>query len=141
MDALSDEKIRKSVRKYLFVSFSLIAVLTLCVLGYMFVFSNTNVVTPMLTSIVYNLVICSLYIYIWKMVAKYSPDSILQLYLGSTGLRLITAMFVLLIYCYLVTDKPLRMNFALVFCFYYIVMLVFDTLYFVKFERVNRFVK
>lgn len=141
MEALSEEVTRKSVKGYVKWTLILVAILTLCVLAYMGITSDVNVITPMVTSIIYSLVVSGLYIYIWKLVARYSPDSLMQLYLGGTGLRLITAMFVLLVYCYLVKDKPLRMTFALVFCFYYIVMLVFDTLYFVKFERVNRFVK
>lgn len=113
------------VRKYI-LSVLLILLITTIVSAFLSNFTSTIV------SLSYNLFVSLIYIYIWNLVAKYSPDSIMHVYLGGTGLRLITAMFVCLFYCYLVVDRTSRMFFALTFCTYYIIMLVYDTIFFVK---------
>lgn len=136
MRQLDENTIKKLSGKYIVQCLLLTTLLALVGIAVMFIM-NIGLVAPLAVSYIYNIIVSMLYIAIWRVVMKYSRDSALQLYLGGTGVRLITAMFVVLAYSIAVEDKPERLTFAAVFCIFYMVMLIYDTMFFVKIEREN----
>jgi hypothetical protein len=82
--------------------------------------------------------LCSIaYSVAWQTVASRSPEVMPRLHLAASFMRLILAALVLLVYCLVVAQKTLIMQFAIVFMVYYLVILLFDAVFFAKVSKIS----
>lgn len=81
--------------------------------------------------------VCSMaYIYGWKAMARRSPETLPKYYLAGSAFRLMAAAIVLLVVCVVKrADIDAIRWFTIVFIVYYLVMLIFDAIFFAKVSK------
>ena len=128
--------IRETTSLYNKVSLWIIVGLTLLGLMVMQLTGLRILLTPMLISVVFSLVCGIAYIQGWKAIARRAPESLPKYYLAGSAFRLMAAAMVLLVYCVIMRHDITSIKwFAIVFIVYYIVMLVFDAVFFAKVSK------
>ena len=95
-----------------------------------------QVVNPLVVSAIFSLVASTAYGEAWKAVAKSSPANLAKFYLAALVLKLMAGTLVFLIYV-LVCDKQNILGFTAIFALFYVVLLVFDCIYFSRVEKKN----
>ncbi len=90
----------------------------------------------LIVSVVFH-VFCSLaYITGWRALARRSPETLPKYYLAGSAFRLMAAAIVLLVVCVLKrADIDAIRWFTIVFIVYYLVMLIFDAIFFAKVSK------
>ena len=96
-----------------------------------------QVVNPLAVSAIFSLVASTAYGEAWQAIAKSSPANLAKFYLAASALKMMAAAVVFLIYV-LVSAKTNVLGFTLIFALYYVVLLVFDCLYFSRVEKKAR---
>lgn len=96
-----------------------------------------QVVNPLVVSAIFSLVASTAYGEAWKAVAKSSPANLAKFYLVAMMLKMMAGVLVFLIYV-LVCDKQNILGFTAIFALFYVVLLVFDCIYFARVEKKNR---
>ena len=96
-----------------------------------------QVVNPLVVSAIFSLVASTAYGQAWKAVAKSSPANLAKFYLAALVLKLMAGTLVFFIYV-LVCDKQNILGFTVIFALFYVVLLVFDCIYFARVEKKNR---
>lgn len=96
-----------------------------------------QVVNPLVVSAIFSLVASTAYGEAWKAVAKSSPANLAKFYLAAMMLKMMVGVLVFLIYV-LVCDKQNILGFTAIFALFYVVLLVFDCIYFARVEKKNR---
>ena len=96
-----------------------------------------QVVNPLVVSAIFSLVASTAYGEAWKAVAKSSPANIARFYMAALVLKLMSGTLVFLIYV-LVCDRQNILGFTAIFALFYVVLLVFDCIYFARVEKKNR---
>ena len=96
-----------------------------------------QVVNPLVVSAIFSLIASTAYGEAWKAVAKSSPANLAKFYLAALVLKLMAGTLVFLIYV-LVCDKQNILGFTAIFALFYVVLLVFDCIYFARVEKKNR---
>lgn len=96
-----------------------------------------QVVNPLVVSAIFSLVASTAYGEAWKAVAKSSPANLAKFYLAALGLKLMAGILVFLIYV-LVCDRQNILGFTVIFALFYVMLLVFDCIYFARVEKKNR---
>ena len=96
-----------------------------------------QVVNPLVVSAIFSLVASTAYGEAWKAVAKSSPANLAKFYLAALVLKLMAGTLVFFIYV-LVCDKQIILGFTVIFALFYVVLLVFDCIYFARVEKKNR---
>lgn len=96
-----------------------------------------QVVTPLVVSAIFSLVASTAYGEAWKAVAKSSPANLARFYMAALVLKLMSGTLVFLIYV-LVCDRQNILGFTAIFALFYVVLLVFDCIYFARVEKKNR---
>lgn len=96
-----------------------------------------QVVNPLVVSAIFSLAASTAYGEAWKAVAKSSPANLARFYLAALVLKLMAGTLVFLIYV-LVCDKQNILGFTAIFALFYVVLLVFDCIYFARVEKKNR---
>ena len=96
-----------------------------------------QVVNPLVVSAIFSLVASTAYGEAWKAVAKSSPANLAKFYLAAMMLKMMAGVLVFLIYV-LVCDKQNILSFTAIFALFYVVLLVFDCIYFARVEKKNR---
>ena len=96
-----------------------------------------QVVNPLVVSAIFSLAASTAYGEAWKAVAKSSPANLANFYLAALVLKLMAGTLVFLIYV-LVCDKQNILGFTAIFALFYVVLLVFDCIYFARVEKKNR---
>lgn len=94
-----------------------------------------QLVNPVLISVIYVLVANAAYGLSWRAVASSSPGVLGKFYLVASVLRMLTAIIVAAVFCVISGSRDAIINFVLVFSAFYVVMLVFDGVFFVRLER------
>ena len=95
-----------------------------------------QVVNPLVVSAIFSLVASTAYGEAWKAVAKSSPANLAKFYLAAMMLKMMAGVLVFLIYV-LVCDKQNILGFTVIFALFYVVLLVFDCIYFARVEKKN----
>ena len=90
---------------------------------------------PICISAVFQLVACIAYGLVWKWVSATSPASMPTLYMAASACRMFAAVVVVMVYCLLTDDRDAIRFFVVTFLIYYFVILIYDTWYFVKIEK------
>ena len=85
-------------------------------------------------------ILCSVaYIGGWQALARRSPETLPKYYLAGSAFRLMAAAAVLLVYCVVKRDNPEAIKwFSIVFIIFYLVMLVFDAIFFAKVSKTRK---
>ena len=114
-----------------------LAVLFACRLSAQCVDMIAQVVNPLVVSAIFSLVASTAYGEAWMAVAKSSPANLAKFYLAALVLKLMAGTLVFFIYV-LVCDKQNILGFTVIFALFYVVLLVFDCIYFARVEKKNR---
>ena len=96
-----------------------------------------QVVNPLVVSAIFSLVASTAYGEAWKAVAKSSPANLAKFYLAALVIKMVAGILVFLIYV-LVCDKQNILGFTAIFALFYVVLLVFDCIYFARVEKKSR---
>ena len=96
-----------------------------------------QVVNPLVVSAIFSLVASTAYGEAWKAVAKSSPANLSKFYMAALVIKMVAGTLVFLIYV-LVCDKQNILGFTAIFALFYVVLLVFDCIYFARVEKKNR---
>lgn len=89
---------------------------------------------PLVVSSMFSLVLSFSYSFFWRLVATKHPDSLTAFYTASSGLRMLLALIVMLVY-YLIAGRSVMLPFLVVFMTFYMVMLIYHTIFFSKVTR------
>jgi hypothetical protein len=122
IDKLSKNYMRQGL--YLTVALSL---LTLLVMRVWFL----DLLTAVLVSAAFTLVVCGAIGLIWRYVAKHSPDSLPTFFTAVSGFRLLLALAVMFVY-YLAGGQNSMLRFFLVFMVFYFASLAHHTIFFAR---------
>ena len=95
-----------------------------------------QVVNPLVVSAIFSLVASTAYGEAWKAVAKSSPANLAKFYMAALVIKMVAGTLVFLIYV-LVCDKQNILGFTAIFALFYVVLLVFDCIYFARVEKKN----
>lgn len=96
-----------------------------------------QVVNPLVVSAIFSLAASTAYGEAWKAVAKSSPANLAKFYMAALVIKMMAGTLVFLIYV-LVCDKQNILGFTAIFALFYVVLLVFDCIYFARVEKKNR---
>ena len=128
--------INRTYALYNKVALWVLAGLTLAALLLMRVLFQTDWLTAILIAVVFNYACTIAYGLAWRSTARRSPELLPKFYLAASVLRLLLAAVVILCYCVVVRKHPEDIKvFAIIFILYYLVMLVFDALFFAKISK------
>ena len=126
----------KIVNTYIMQSIGLIALLTLVTLFIVWKWGNPSVAeVPLVVVVVFQLVACITYGLVWSSVARSSLASLPTLYLAASAMRMFAGIVVVLGFLFLVSNKEAVRFFIITFLIYYFLILIYDTIYFVKVEK------
>ena len=126
----------KIVNTYIMQSIGLVALLTLVTLACVWAWGNVGMVAgPLALVVVFQLVACVAYGLVWKSVARTSLASLPTLYMAASAIRMFAAIVVVVGFLFLVSNKEAVRFFIITFLIYYFLILIYDTVYFVKVEK------
>lgn len=84
-------------------------------------------------AVVFHLLAAVFYGQMWLRVAKNAPMTLPRFYMAASALRLFAAAATVLIYCVIARNDAQQIKmFAIIFMVYYVVMLIFDAVYFIR---------
>lgn len=133
------EVINNIAKRYYKYSLWLIFGLTVVILIVMQYFQDTSLVSALSISALFSLISGIAYIQSWKAVAKRSTVSLGKFYLAASALRMLSALVVVVIAMVVMKDdKSSLLGFTAMFVGFYLVMLVFDCVYFSQIEKKNK---
>ena len=95
-----------------------------------------QVVNPLVVSAIFSLVASTAYGEAWKAVAKSSPANLAKFYMAALVIKMVAGTLVFLIYV-LTCDRQNILGFTAIFALFYVVLLVFDCIYFSRVEKKN----
>ena len=95
-----------------------------------------QVVNPLIVSAIFSLVASTAYGEAWKAIAKSSPANLAKFYMAALVIKMVAGTLVFLIYV-LTCDKQNILGFTAIFALFYVVLLVFDCIYFSRVEKKN----
>ena len=127
--------IKRTAKNYYKYSLWIVAGLTLVGLLVMNLANKPSMLTPLIISSVTSLVLSIAYGVAWKSVATSAPKTITKFYLAAPALRMIIAALVVLAYCLAVKQREQIREFVIIFFIFYLVTLVFDSVFFARLEK------
>jgi len=93
-----------------------------------------RILTPLIISVIFSVLVENIDILIWKRVARRSPESLPTFFMGVSGFRMLLGVIVIFIY-YLVAEQETMLSFFLVFVIFYVTLLIHHTLFFVRINK------
>ena len=136
---LETTAIEKIEHDYFKVSLWIVAGLTLLGLLVSRVLMYSNLVVPLVISAVFSLVSSYMYGKAWKYFAKNSASSLGKFYMGGSMLRMVLAAIVALVGTVVYrTDHEKVLTFVLVFAIFYLAIMIFESIYFIRVEKNNK---
>ena len=135
------QTIRQAGIKYKQISLWLTALMALAILFACRLSALCNdilpqVVNPLVVSAIFSLVASTAYGEAWKAIAKSSPANLAKFYMAALVIKMVAGTLVFLIYV-LLCDKQNILGFTAIFALFYVVLLVFDCIYFSRVEKKN----
>lgn len=118
-------------KRYLRQSVWLTAGLTLVGLLVMTVFHKDSLLTPIVVSAAFSVIIETADAIVWRKVANRNPEGLTSFYTAVSGFRMLLALATMLIY-YLVAGGDDMLEFFLVFMSFYVVMLIHHATFFAR---------
>ncbi|MCI6549786.1 MAG: hypothetical protein MR450_02870 [Prevotella sp.] len=133
---VTPERIKRISRKYqltsLWITFGLLILGLLMVQG----FRQYALVSGLLFSAAYSLITCFAYGKAWVAVARRSPNVLSRFYMAASVLRMLLALAVVLVAAVVMRNDTMQMlSFIGVFAVFYLVLLVFDSIFFARVEK------
>ena len=92
------------------------------------------ILTPLIISVIFSVLVENLDILIWKRVVRRSPESLPTFFMGVSGFRMLLGVIVIFIY-YLIAEQETMLSFFLVFVIFYVTLLIHHTLFFVRINK------
>ena len=132
---MSDWNLNKVSSRFRKISIGIIAGLSLLLLLLSNVFSEFNFIHGILVGAVYSIIFSTAYLESWRAVTVKAPSATTKFYLVFMTLRFILGALVILSYCLLNNKREAIIGFVTVFSVYYLVMMIFETSYFVIIEQ------
>lgn len=132
---MSDWNLNKVSSRFRKISIGIIAGLSLLLLLLSNVFSEFNFIHGILVGAVYSIIFSTAYLESWRVVTVKVPSATTKFYLVFMALRFILGALVILSYCLLNNKREAIIGFVTVFSVYYLVMMIFETSYFVIIEQ------
>ena len=132
---MSDWNLNKVSSRFRKISIGIIAGLSLLLLLLSNVFSEFNFIHGILVGAVYSIIFSTAYLESWRAVTVKAPLATTKFYLVFMALRFILGALVILSYCLLNNKREAIIGFVTVFSVYYLVMMIFETSYFVIIEQ------
>lgn len=132
---MSDWNLNKVSSRFRKISIGIIAGLSLLLLLLSNVFSEFNFIHGILVGAVYSIIFSTAYLESWRVVTVKTPSATTKFYLVFMALRFILGALVILSYCLLNNKREAIIGFVTVFSVYYLVMMIFETSYFVIIEQ------
>ena len=132
---MSDWNLNKVSSRFRKISIGIIAGLSLLLLLLSNVFSEFNFIHGILVGAVYSIIFSTAYLESWRVVPVKAPSATTKFYLVFMALRFILGALVILSYCLLNKKREAIIGFVTVFSVYYLVMMIFETSYFVIIEQ------
>lgn len=132
---MSDWNLNKVSSRFRKISIGIIAGLSLFLLLLSNVFSEFNFIHGILVGAVYSIIFSTAYLESWRVVTVKAPSATTKFYLVFMALRFILGALVILSYCLLNNKREAIIGFVTVFSVYYLVMMIFETSYFVIIEQ------
>ena len=132
---MSDWNLNKVSSRFRKISIGIIAGLSLLLLLLSNVFSEFNFIHGILVGAVYSIIFSTAYLESWRVVTVKAPSATTKFYLVFMALRFILGALVILSYCLLNNKREAIICFVTVFSVYYLVMMIFETSYFVIIEQ------
>lgn len=132
---MSDRNLNKVSSRFRKISIGIIAGLSLLLLLLSNVFSEFNFIHGILVGAVYSIIFSTAYLESWRVVTVKAPSATTKFYLVFMALRFILGVLVILSYCLLNNKREAIIGFVTVFSVYYLVMMIFETSYFVIIEQ------
>lgn len=130
------EQVDKIARIYKKVSLWLIVALTLVGLLFIQISGHAELISSLLFSAVYSLVVSLIFGICWRSVALHSPAVLSRFYLAATVLRMLLALIVVLLGAVLLRDsRQVLLGFTLIFVCFYLALLVHECIYFARVEK------
>lgn len=130
---------RSIVRRYLRISVWIIVSASFLVMLLMQFLNDTSIFSAithaLLVSVVFSCVASFSYGYSWKAVAQSSPGNLAKFYLVGSLCRMMAALMVYVIYALIVREKSAVLWFTGIYVGFYIILLVFDCVYFTRIEK------
>ncbi|MGI6232059.1 MAG: hypothetical protein ACOYJF_04300 [Prevotella sp.] len=125
-------------RHYQKYSLWLTTALALLALLGMSIVRDTRLLTAVLVSVVFSLMVCGIHGAWWRSVARRSPDRLGKFYLMSSVARMMVGLltYLILVLCSRVSGTVLGAT--VIFVVFYIAILVFDCIYFARVEKKNK---
>lgn len=120
----------KLSKRYFRQSVWLTAGMTLVGLLVMNVFRIEALLTPIVVSAVFSIVIETADTVVWQMVARRNPEGLTSFYTVS-GFRMLAALATMMVY-YLVVGSDAMLVFFLVFMSFYVLLLIHHTTFFAR---------
>jgi hypothetical protein len=90
-----------------------------------------DLLTPVIVSVVFSLVMCVSVALIWRRVAQSAADSLPTFFTAVSGFRLLLALAVMFVY-YLVDTQDSMLRFFMVFIAFYFAMLAHHSIFFAR---------
>jgi len=140
---MEKNQIDLTARRYVRYSLLIMAVMTAVAAIVYALTGNSLVLVSTVVSLVFSLVAMAAYAAAWKSLARSSAmTALVKFYLAAPVLRIIAAIAVLLIYYMVVRHeadyKAMTVTFMVVFFAYYLVLMIFDCVYFAQVEKHNK---
>ena len=132
---MSDWNLNKVSSRFRKISIGIIAGLSLLLLLLSNVFSEFNFIHGILVGAVYSIIFSTAYLESWRVVTVKASSATTKFYLMFMALRFILGALVILSYCLLNNKREAIIGFVTVFSVYYLVMMIFETSYFVIIEQ------
>ena len=124
--------LKKTTREY--IIYTLFLTLSMCI-GTL----SVNMEDYGLISAVFHIICSTAYIVGWQALARRSPETLPKYYLAGSAFRLMAAAAVLLVFCVVKRGNPETIKwFSIVFIIFYLVMLVFDAIFFAKVSKTRK---
>ena len=90
-----------------------------------------DLLTPVIVSVMFSLVMCVSVALIWRRVAQSAADSLPTFFTAVSGFRLLLALAVMFVY-YLVDTQDSMLRFFMVFIAFYFAMLAHHSIFFAR---------
>lgn len=95
---------------------------------------NALLEAPMIISEIFVILTALLFVMLWRIIARKSPESLTVFYNASSGLRMLLALAVISVY-YMICGSEMITPFALTFMVVYFLQLIVHSVFFTKYLK------
>ena len=116
-------------RKY--IAWSMVYIIVLAIGAYLVEMFGlaSGLMSPVVVSTVFSIVVESADAFVWRRVAQKSPDSLTTFYTAVSGFRMLLALATMLV-CYIIVGREAIMPYILVLLVFYFAMLAHHSIFF-----------